>query len=297
MRRDIEFRTVDGVTLRGWFYRGQGAAGPAPTIVMAHGFTATREIFLDSFAEVFSAAGMNALVYDHRNFGASDGTPRQHVDPWAQINGYRDAITHAQTMAEVDPARIGVWGSSYSGGHVLVVAAIDRRVKCVVSQVPLTWGFESARRLIRGDHWAGLRAAFDGDRAARARGEPGAVMPVTAPEGQPCALPTADTFEFFTRFAAEHETTWKNEVTLHSIEMFTEYEPADYIARIAPTPLMVVVASGDHLTPFDMTARAYGNALEPKKLVVLPGGHFEAYTGEPFRISSAAQRDWFKAHL
>lgn len=297
MRRDIEFNTEDGVILRGWFFRAQGVDGPAPTIVMAHGFTATREIHLNSFAEVFAAAGMNVLVYDHRNFGVSDGTPRQHADPWAQINGYRDAITFAQTLPEVDAARIGVWGSSYAGGHVLVVAALDRRVKCVVSQVPLTWGFETARRLIRGDHWAGLRAAFDGDRAARARGEAGALMPVTAPEGQPCALPTADTYDFFTRFEAEHETNWKNEVTLHSIEMFTEYEPATYIARIAPTPLMVVVASGDHLTPFDMTARAYEEAPEPKRLVILPGGHFEAYTGKPFEISSAAQRDWFKAHL
>ncbi|SMH46763.1 alpha/beta hydrolase [Mesorhizobium australicum] len=297
MRRDIEFRTEDGVTLRGWHYKAKGVDGPAPTVVMAHGFTATREIYLDSFAEVFSAAGLGVIVYDHRNFGVSDGSPRGHADPWAQINGYRDAITWAQTQSDVDPNRIGVWGSSYAGGHVLVVAALDRRVKCVVSQVPLTWGFETARRLIRGDHWAGLRAAFDGDRAARARGEAGAMMPVTAPEGQPCALPTADTYEFFIRFAEEHETNWKNEVTLHSIEMFTEYEPATYIARIAPTPLMVVVASGDHLTPFDMTARAYEQALEPKKLVVLPGGHFEAYTGEPFKISSAAQRDWFKQNL
>ena len=297
MRRDIEFRTEDGVTLRGWHYKASGVEGPAPTVIMAHGFTATREIYLDSFAEVFAAAGLGVIVYDHRNFGVSDGSPRGHADPWAQINGYRDAITWAQTQSDVDPNRIGVWGSSYAGGHVLVVAALDRRVKCVVAQVPLTWGFETARRLIRGDHWAGLRAAFDGDRAARARGEAGAMMPVTAPEGQPCALPTADTYEFFTRFEKEHETNWKNEVTLHSIEMFTEYEPATYIARIAPTPLMVVVAAGDHLTPFDMTARAYEQALEPKKLVVLPGGHFEAYTGAPFKVSSAAQRDWFKQHL
>lgn len=297
MRRDIEFKTEDGVTLRGWHYSADGVNGAAPTIIMAHGFTATREIFLDSFAKVFAAAGFGVIVYDHRNFGVSDGEPRSHVDPWEQINGYRDAITWAQTLPDVDADRIGIWGSSYSGGHVLVVAAIDRRVKCVVSQVPLTYGFESARRLIRGDTWAGLRAAFDGDRAARARGEPGARMPVTAPEGEPSALPTADTYEFFTRFEKEHETNWKNEVTLHSIEMFTEYEPATYIARIAPTPLMVVVARGDHLTPFDLTAHAYEEALEPKRLLIVPGGHFEAYTGEPFKISSAAQLEWFKTHL
>jgi len=297
VRKDIEFKTEDGVTLRGWHYLAEGVEGPAPTIVMAHGFTATREIFLDSFAEAFAAAGLGVIVYDHRNFGVSDGEPRGHVDPWEQINGYRDAITFAQTLPEVDANRIGIWGSSYAGGHVLVVGAIDRRVKCVVSQVPLTYGLETARRLVRGDMWAGLRAAFDGDRAARMKGEPGARMPVTAPEGEPSALPTADTYEFFMGFEKTHETNWKNECTLQSIELFTEYEPATYIARIAPTPLLVVVASGDHLTPFDLTARAYEEALEPKKLLILPGGHFEAYTGEPFKISSAVQRDWFKSHL
>ena len=86
-------------------------------------------------------------------------------------------------------------------------------------------------------------------------------------------------------------------MTLQSVELFTEYEPAGYIARISPTPLMVVVARGDHLTPFDLTARAYEEALEPKRLVILPGGHFEAYTGAPFAVSSVAQRDWFVAHL
>mgnify|MGYP000545481580 CR=1 FL=1 len=297
MRRDIEFTTEDGVTLRGWHYPAAGVDGPAPTVIMAHGFTATREIYLDDFAEVFSAAGLGVIVYDHRNFGVSDGEPRGHVDPRQQIDGYRDAITFAQTLPDVDAGRIGIWGSSYAGGHVLVVAAIDRRVKCVVSQVPLTYGLETAQRLVRGDMWAGLRAAFDADRAARMRGEPGARMPVTAPEGEPSALPTADTYEFFMGFEKERETNWKNDVTMQSVELFTEYEPATYIARIAPTPLLVVVAEGDHLTPFDLTARAYEQALEPKKLLILPGGHFDAYTGEPFKISSAVQRDWFKSHL
>ncbi|HTF52408.1 MAG TPA: helix-turn-helix domain-containing protein, partial [Pseudonocardia sp.] len=127
-RQDIEFN-AEGVTLRGWFYRAEGASGRAPTVVLAHGFSAVKEMYLDSFAEVFAAAGLNALVFDNRNFGASDGEPRQEIDPWAQVRDYRHAITYAGTRPDVDPSRIGVWGSSYSGGHVLVVAAIDRRVK------------------------------------------------------------------------------------------------------------------------------------------------------------------------
>lgn len=297
MRRDIEFKTEDGVTLRGWFYPAKGVAGPAPTVVMAHGFSAVKEMYLDDFAAFFAEAGVAALVYDHRNLGASDGEPRGHIDPRQQIDGYRDAITHAQSMTEVDPNRIGIWGSSYSGGHVLVVAAIDRRVKCVIAQVPLVAGLESARRLIRGDHWKGLRAAFDADRVARMGGAAPARMPVTAPEGEPSALPTADTFEFFTTFSKERETSWRNDVTLQSVELFTEYEPGIYIPRISPTPLLMVAALEDHLTPFDMTAAAYETALEPKKFLALPCMHFEAYTGDMFAMSAPVQRDWLTTHL
>lgn len=297
MRRDIEFKTEGGVTLRGWFYPAKGAAGSAPAVVMAHGFSAVKEMYLDDFAAFFADAGIAALVYDHRNLGASDGEPRGHIDPRQQIDGYRDAISHAQTMKEVDPNRIGVWGSSYSGGHVLVVAAIDRRVKCVIAQVPLVAGLETARRLIRGDHWKGLRASFDADRMARISGAASARMPVTAPEGEPSALPTADTWEFFTAFAKERQTSWQNEVTLQSVELFTEYEPGIYIPRISPTPLLMVAALEDHLTPFDMTAAAYETALEPKKFLALPCMHFEAYTGDMFRMSAPVQRDWLTTHL
>src|SRR3954452_24127558 len=136
MRHDVEF-DAEGVTLRGWLYVPGDASGPAPTVVMAHGFSAVKEMYLDRFAEVFADAGLNALVFDNRNFGASDGEPRQEIDPVAQVRDYRHAITYAISLTEVDRSRVGVGGSSCSGGHVLTVAAIDGRVKAVVSQVPL----------------------------------------------------------------------------------------------------------------------------------------------------------------
>jgi len=150
-RKDIEFKTEDGIKLRGWHYLPEKRAGKVPIIVMAHGFSAVKEMYLDRFADAFAAAGLGALVFDNRNFGASDGEPRQEIDPWQQVSDYRDAITFAETLPETDLARIGIWGSSYSGGHVMVVGAIDRRVKCVVAQVPLASGHDNARRLIRAD--------------------------------------------------------------------------------------------------------------------------------------------------
>ena len=296
MREDVEF-DAEGVTLRGWLYLPDEARGPVPTIVMAHGFSAVKEMYLDSFAEVFAEGGLGALVFDNRSFGASDGEPRQEIDPWVQVGDYRHAISYARTRLEVDTERIGVWGSSYSGGHVLVLGAIDRRIKCVVSQVPLASGHANLRRLVRADLIAPTQRMFEEDREARYQGKEPAMIPVVAEDpSAPCSLPTGDSWEWFTETGNTRAPTWRNEVTLRSVEMFTEYEPASYISWISPTPLLMVVAAGDHLVQADLALEAFSRAAEPKKLELLAGGHFEAYTADFDRASSAA-RDWFLEHL
>jgi uncharacterized protein len=295
-RRDIEF-DAEGVTLRGWFYPGRGATGAAPTVVMAHGFSAVKEMYLDSFAEVFSAAGLSALVFDNRSFGSSDGEPRQEIDPWAQVRDYRHAITYATTLPEVDPARIGIWGSSYSGGHVLVVGAIDRRVKAVVGQVPLVSGHDNLRALVRADFIAGFREMFDADRLARFQGQAPAMVPVVDEDPlAPCALPTPDSWSWFSETGMSRAPAWRNEVTLRSVEMFTEYEPVSYMPYISPTPLLLLVAAGDHLVPAELAIGAYEQAREPKKIIIMPGGHFDAYV-KGFEAASDPARDWFLQHL
>jgi uncharacterized protein len=297
MRKDIEFKTQDGLTLKGWHYLPDRLSGKVPTIVMAHGFSAVKEMYLDKFAEAFAAAGLAALVFDNRNFGASGGEPRQEIDPWRQVSDYRDAITFAETLPETDAARIGIWGSSYSGGHVLVVGAIDRRVKCVVGQVPLISGHRNARRLIRADFWPGLNGMFEDDRRNRYAGKPPAMIPVVAENPAALsALPTADSWAWFTETGKTRAPSWRNEVTLRSVEMFTEYEPGSYVGYISPTPLLLVVAQGDHLTVADEALAAYERALEPKKLEILAGGHFDAYVKD-FEAAAVSARDWFVAHL
>jgi len=296
MRTDIEFRTGDGVTLRGWHYRPEGG-GPFATIVMAHGFSAVKEMYLDRFAEAFAAAGLAAIVFDNRNFGASDGAPRQEIDPWQQISDYRDAITFALTLPETDGARIGVWGSSYSGAHVLVLGASDRRIRCVAAQVPLISGWRNARRLIRADMIAPVAAACADDRLKRFRGEAPAMLPVVSedPAG-PAALPTPDSWQWFTETGRTRAPSWRNEVTLRSVELFMGYEPGAWIELISPTPLLMVVALGDHLTVADEALAAYERARHPKRLVTLKGGHFDAYVAD-FDAASGAARDWFLEHV
>ena len=295
-RTDVEFN-AEGTILRGWLYRPDGD-GVVPGVVMAHGFSAVKEMYLDSFAEVFAEAGLAALVFDNRNFGASDGEPRYEIDPWTQVRDYRHAISYLQTVPGIDRDRIGVWGSSYSGGHVLVLGAIDKRIKAVVSQVPLISGFKNVQRLVRSDFFPGLRATLDLDREARYAGKEPGMIPVVAEDPlAPSSLPTPDSWQWFTETGNTRAPSWRNEVTLRTLEMLMEYEPGSYIDRISPTPLLMVVAAGDVLTPSDLAIGAYEQAREPKKLVILPGGHFGAYTGPDFDLSSGAARDWLVQHL
>jgi uncharacterized protein len=299
MRVDVEFPAEDGVLLRGWHYPPEGVDGPAPLVVMAHGYSAVKEMYLDAYAEHFAAGGLGVLVYDNRNLGASDGTPRGEIDPWQQIRDYRTAITWASLQPWTDPGRIGVWGSSYSGGHVLVVGALDRRVRCVVSQVPLVSGLANGRRLIRSDAIAGLRGMFDADRADRYAGKDPAMIQVVWEQDptEPCALPTEDSHDFFLGAAADRAPSWRNEVTLRSVEMFLEYEPGAYIADLAPTPLLMVVAAQDHLTVVDLALGYYERARQPKELLVLPGGHFDAYVQPAFDVNAPAQLAFLRRHL
>ena len=296
MREDVEFN-ADGVTLRGWLYTPDGTSAAAPVVVMAPGFSAVKEMHADRFAEAFADAGLVALVYDNRNLGASDGEPRQEIDPWAQVSDYRTAITYAATRPEVDPERIGAWGASYSGGHVLVLGAIDRRVKCVVSQVPFISGHQTFRAFVRPDFLGGVQAQFNADREARFRGEPPAMMPVVAEDPlAPCAVPTGGAYKWFTQTHASRAPSWRNETTVRSVEMNAEYEPGTYLPWISPTPLLMCVADNDVLAPTAIAIRGYATANEPKKLVIMPGGHFDAYA-DGFDLAATAAVQWFTQHL
>jgi fermentation-respiration switch protein FrsA (DUF1100 family) len=277
MRQDVEFN-AEGTTLRGWWFTPEAGAGPYPTVVATHGFGATKEMGIAAFAEAFAAAGMACLVYDHRNLGASDGEPRQEIDPWAQVADYRHAITYVSGLDEADADRIGIFGTSYSGGHVIAVAAWDRRVKCVYSQVPHLSGALSSARLVRSDKKLDYHARFEEDRARRFAGEePARIQMMNGdPDGE-AAMPNREGSAWFAGIDPDDLEGFRNDVTLRSIEMFWEYEPALLVDQVSPTPLMMVVMDEDVLTQTDAAYRTYELALQPKRLVSLPGGHFEIY--------------------
>lgn len=262
---------------------------------MAGGFACVKEMHLPKYAEIFAAAGLCVLLFDFRNLGASDGSPRQELNPWQQAEDYRHAITYAATLPSVDPERIGIWGSSYSGGHCLMVAATDRRVKCVAVQVPTISGHESGLRRVPMNKVAELTQAFGEDRARRMQGEAPAMRPLVGELADHPLYPSGEARDWFLECGPQ-APNWRNEVTLRSMEYARAYEPGIYTAYISPTPLLMIVGREDHVTCTDLQLEAYNRALEPKKLVLLTGGHFAPYT-EEFELSSGAARDWFVCHL
>jgi cephalosporin-C deacetylase-like acetyl esterase len=154
-RENISFKTIDGVTLRGWFYKPTNqVVAKWPCLVMSNGFSALKE-GIDPFAEYFTThLPLSCLVFDNRGFGDSDakeGMVRQEINPAEQTSDISDAVTFVQLRVDVDPDRVGIWGSSFSGGNVLWVGAVDRRVKVVLSQVPLVDGWQNYHWLLKGD--------------------------------------------------------------------------------------------------------------------------------------------------
>lgn len=304
-RTDVEFRVADATVLRGWWY-SPDAPPPWPAVVVTHGFGIPKEMQLPAFAEAFVAAGLAVLVYDHRNLGASDGEPRQEIDPYAQVADARDAITWVSARDDVAAGRIGVWGTSYSGGHALVLGATDRRLRCVVSQVPTISGRRNTQRRFPGDALQDLRRRLAADRLARHRGdEPGRVPQVTDlhPDDLAGATDrTADTAlgnDLRAWIAANDSSAvagFRNDITLRSLELYAAYEPGVHIAAVAPTPLLVICLHDDPITPADETLGAYEQAREPKRLLILQGGHCDVY-GIHRDEAARAARDWFLQHL
>jgi uncharacterized protein len=196
----------------------------------------------------------------------------------------------------VDANWIGIWGSSYSGAHVMHMAAFDRRVKCAVAQVPLVNAVDNFRRLVRADHWGGLQAWLATDRAEEYTTGKINYLPVVAEQGKPSALPTQDSYDWFIKTGQTRAPKWENRQTVRSLDLALEYNPAASVHLISPTPFMMIVAENDVLTPTDLAIEAFGRAREPKQLVILPGGHFDAYvTG--FQGASTPALNWFKQHL
>src|SRR3954447_20377395 len=276
-REDIEFHS-GGDECAAWLYRPEGD-GPHPIVVLAHGFGGVREARLWAYAERFAAAGLAALVFDHRHFGASGGQPRQLLDIDLQLDDWRAAIALARGLDGIDPDRVALWGTSFSGGHVAVLAAEDKRVAAAISQGAFLdggWALRAAgpRNILRLTV-AGLR-----DEAARLRGRPPYMLPVVGPPGSTAAMNSPDAEPGYRALFADPPSEFRNEVAGRIGLMVGLYRPIRHAARVA-CPWLVAVADRDVVTPPEPALKAASRA--PRGEVRhYDARHFDIYVGEMF---------------
>lgn len=296
MRKNITFSSK-GLRCRGWLYVPDDLAEgqKSPTIVMAQGFSAVKEAMLPDFAERFATAGLVTLAFDYRYFGESEGEPRCQLFPLEQVEDVRNAITWVSDQPEVDPQRIGLWGTSYGGGIVVYTATFDRRIKAVVAQVPATIGTEF-RRAVDPKGWDARDAFYLRDRVERYRSGAVNYMKVVAPEGEPCVFPGKENYEGYMA-GVETSPNWRNQVTIESLEKIREFDSARLVHWITPTALLLIPAEKDSLIPIDAVKETYERAREPKGLLALPIKHFEIYSEPWFSTAAGAAIDWFVSHL
>jgi len=303
-KEDWKYTMAEGVTTRETFFYSDGVrcyarlfypkgfsnAGKTPGIVLAHGWAAVH-FSIDKYGARFAERGLVAMVIDYSGWGLSDGfistadrdgtsdenrftrksaevvIKRTRLIPLKQVEDIRNAISWLQGEAGVDPERIGIWGSSFAGGNVMVTAAKDARVKAVVAQVPAISGKNSAPGPVP------MSARAQEDAVKRARTGQGA--------------------EFETGFST------RRMVDLETNQMVAEYRPFHYVKDVGSRPVLFIVAEKEELFKNSDNAGAAMELLTgPKKLIVVPGvTHFEMYINEAFEISSNAAAGWFRTHL
>jgi acetyl esterase/lipase len=302
MQKDVAFRSED-TRVRGTLILPGDAKAPVPVIVMGGGWCYVKEIVMPHYAKAIVAAGAAVLMFDYRHCGASDGEPRQLIDPNRQIEDFKSAVTFAGTLPEIDPNRIGIWGISYAGGHVLAVGAADARVKCIISNIPVVDGYENMRRVHGSARFNELQAALQADRVARAqKGDAGGRMPMSSrtPFEELSTWPFPLIHEVFHDIKQREAPLHEHWSTISSTEMLLSYNVFPCAERIYNTPTLMVVAEGDEITLWDQEIKAF-NAIpsRQKELVVIPHvSHMSLYSQQShLQIAGGAAADFVRKHL
>lgn len=285
---------VKGDGLTGRFFLPDGEKRP-PVVVMAHGFGGEMAFGLEPFAERFVKKGLAVFMFDYRCFGESAGMPRNLVHPFRHLEDWKAALAHVRKSDLVDSSRLGIWGTSFAGGHVVVIAAGDPGVKAVVSQIPFMDGLASATE--RGVAF-GVKATVTGllDLAGQAVSGSPLYVPIVGEEGAiaPIAMP-GNLAEFFVLIPENRRAEWGNRCPARIFLLTALYRPIKYAPKVS-CPALVVIADEDNLTSPALAEKAAG--LMPKgRTFHVPTGHFGPYAGEPFEKIVAAEAEFFAETL
>jgi alpha-beta hydrolase superfamily lysophospholipase len=300
MIKEVEFPS-EGVTLRGLLFLPESQTRRPPLVIMAHGTSATVTMVADKYAEAFSRAGLAVLLYDHRNFGKSEGEPRQEINPWVQCREYLDALKFAENLGEVDPERIALWGDSYTGGQVIVVGAIEQRVKVIVAQCPVIGAEPLQIDPDRENFDLFKEILLRGD----VRGSPETTigpMPVVSSDqaGTPSLLKPIQAFRWFIDYGGRAGTKWVNSVTRVLPTTLVPFHPA-LCAPFLRAHTLLMVAPDDEMVHanYSVTRQAYELIPGPKQWYDIAGGHFGLlyYPSELFDEACRVQTEFLKKWL
>jgi pimeloyl-ACP methyl ester carboxylesterase len=295
----IEFDS-GAATCRGVHLVGVGdelaSDGLRPCVVLAHGFAGTVDSGLLAFAQRFRAAGLDAIAFDYRHFGASDGEPRQLLSIKRQLEDYAAAIAYARSLEGVDPQRIVVWGSSYAGGHAVSAAVADGHVAAVIAQVPAMDGLATLANLVR---YAGaaqlvrLTLLALRDQLASLRGRPPVMLAAVGAPGTVAAMTSPDAEPGYRAIAGP---TWRNEVAARIALSAGAYRPGLQADRL-PCPMLVQIADHDTVAPPKAAQDAAFRATGRAEVRTYPIGHFDVYRDGAFERAIADQLHFLRRHL
>ena len=296
----VEFKS-GAVSLRGYLLTAADAPARLPTVIMAHGTSATIKMVAIEYARSFAMAGFAVLLYDHRNFGGSDGDPRQEINPWVQCRGYVDALTFACTRHEVDVDRLALWGDSYTGGQVVVVSACDDRPRVIVAQCPV-FGAAIPSIAPSAENLAAIKnTLLTGDVSGTPETTTGP-LPVVSPDqlGTPSLLAPIQAFRWFVEYGGRPGSGWLNRATRvipptpvpYSPYLCAPYVQAKVLVMASPTDEMV------HAN-YEVTKSAYSLMPGTKDWYDIADGHFGLlyHPSDRFDEAVSVQTKFLRDHL
>ncbi|WP_435154890.1 alpha/beta hydrolase [Haladaptatus sp. DFWS20] len=269
-KNDADFES-DGTRCAGWLYTPEGVKKP-PVIVMAPGFAAERTFGLPTIAKRFVARGFAVFLFDYRNFGDSDGEPRNLVNPARHVADWRSAIDHVRGLDAIDRRKIALWGTSYSGGHVIEAAAGDHRITAVVAQAP----FVDGRSILRS---AGLKKTVKGtisglrDLVRKYTFRSPYTLPVVGDPDEFAVLNAPGAKRGFMKIVPD-PPVWENEVPARAFLDIPRYRPISVVEDV-PCPMLFVAGRDDEIVSASSVKEAAETA--DATYVELPIGHFDVY--------------------
>jgi dipeptidyl aminopeptidase/acylaminoacyl peptidase len=283
---------VKGIRCDGDLYLPEGMNKP-PVVIMAHGLSAVKAFRLPAFAERFVEKGMAAFLFDYRTFGQSDGEPRHLLNPFHHVQDWMAAIDHVRNLPQVDITRIALWGTSFSGGHVIIAAARGAGITAVVSQVPFVSGFSSIRlKPISEIILATCYGIVDYMRTAFFLSPH--YSPAIAQPGTFAAMNSEESYPGFRSIIPEG-SDWENKMTSRAFILLAFYSPMSYAGKVK-APVLLIGGKNDSLVPFAAVKKT-AERLPNCEFVALESNHFEPYTGARFEQSIKIQIDFLERKL